>query len=342
MSDALQAQAGHQNETFGAIPNEGDKLSDGRMAQIKVPQKGWVEDYGIDNVPLLGDAMSDYEERLERFQATNDEADSVMRRYGSQTDDVVVRTPEFKQPTQESAPPPQQPQQYGGSAAGAMAGAGYSSTPQMNGSAAAGSSSVWSSGGGVAAGGSYSPSGGSVPSSQAAAGSSSAWAPGGVLPPGAVRGSDGMAYRQSPDGTWQRQNPYNGRWAPAPQGPPGVAGGGAGRGRGGLAAGGRADGGFGPRGSGSPLAGGGRAGSGGVGPGGGSQAAQAAGGSGGRGGMVRGAPMAAGGGQQRGDGAEQEHERPTWLVETEDVFTNDMHRVAPPVLGALPHEEQGR
>ena len=39
----------------------------------------------------------------------------------------------------------------------------------------------------------------------------------------------------------------------------------------------------------------------------------------------------AGRGQQGGD--EQEHERPTWLLEDEDVFTNDLNRVAPPVFG---------
>ncbi|MDR7301782.1 hypothetical protein [Haloactinomyces albus] len=154
-------------------------------------------------------------------------------------------------------------------------------------------------------------------------------------PPGAVRGPDGTLYRQDPDGTWQRQNPYNGRWAPAPKGPPGAAGGSA-------LGGGRAGGGFGPRGSGSPPAAGGRSGSGGFGPAGGSSSVgTAASGSGsGRGGMMRSGSM--GGGQQGQGSEDEEHERPTWLVESEDVFTNDMNRVAPPVLGALPDEDQGR
>ncbi len=38
-------------------------------------------------------------------------------------------------------------------------------------------------------------------------------------------------------------------------------------------------------------------------------------------------------GAQGGQSEEEEHERPSWLVENEDVFTNDMQRVAPPVLG---------
>ncbi|MDR7301865.1 hypothetical protein [Haloactinomyces albus] len=343
MKQTLVDQTKNQNETFAAIPREGEKLQDGRMAQIKVPEKGWVEDYHVDDIPVVGGWASDYEERQERFQATNDEADTVMRRYGAQTDGVIGRTPEFEQPAQDSTPSPQQPQQYGGSASGAMAGAHYSSGPSMGGGSPSSTSSAWASGAGAPAGGSYSPPVSSAPSANAPAGTGSAWTSpsGGAQPPGAVRGSDGMLYRQNPDGTWQRQNPHNGRWAPAPKGPSGAAGA---RGGGSALGGGRPGGGFGPRGSGGPLAAGGRAGSGSFGPTGGSSASgTAASGSGsGRGGMMRGGPMAGAGGQQGQGDAEEEHERPTWLVESEDVFTNDMDRVAPPVLGALPHEEQGR
>ncbi|MCP3803674.1 hypothetical protein NLX83_30825 [Allokutzneria sp. A3M-2-11 16] len=33
---------------------------------------------------------------------------------------------------------------------------------------------------------------------------------------------------------------------------------------------------------------------------------------------------------------DEEHQRPSWLVEVDDVFTNDMQRVAPPVIGEEP------
>lgn len=41
-----------------------------------------------------------------------------------------------------------------------------------------------------------------------------------------------------------------------------------------------------------------------------------------------------GGAGQRGQGGEdEEHERPSWLEEQDDVWMNDMPRTAPPVLG---------
>lgn len=46
----------------------------------------------------------------------------------------------------------------------------------------------------------------------------------------------------------------------------------------------------------------------------------------------RGARGVGGRGGQQQEG-EEEHERPSWLTETEDVFTNDLDRVAPPVFG---------
>ena len=111
----------------------------------------------------------------------------------------------------------------------------------------------------------------------------------------------------------------------------GRVGGAGGRFGGGGAAGGPA--GFGPRGSGG-AAGGGAAGGG---------AAQGVAGRGGAGGGVAGARGGMGGGMMgapagRGRGGEDaEHERPSYLIEMNDVF-NDGRKVAPPVIGEDPPE----
>lgn len=344
----LEQQASSQNNTFKALPQEGETLSNGQPVQMHPPEKNWADNHGL-GWTWWG---SDYEAKQEHYRATNAEANQVMGAYSSQTDGVTGSTPTFKPQDSGPAPGPA-PATYGQSAGGAMAGSSYSSAPSMGGGGApSGTSSAWA--GSPSGGGGYAPAA-SGSGAQVPAGTGSAWANspsgGGGLPPGVVRGPDGTLWKQGPNGQWLRQNPYNGRWAPAPQGPPGGGagsgrGGGAAAGRGGGAAGGgaggRAGSGFGPRGSGAgnPLAAGGRSG-GGFGPSGsGSPSSTYASNSssGGRGGM-RG--MGGAGGQQQG-GDEEEHERPSWLVENEDVFTNDMDRVAPPVLGALPDEQQER
>ncbi|MGP4015352.1 hypothetical protein [Saccharopolyspora sp. 5N708] len=101
-----------------------------------------------------------------------------------------------------------------------------------------------------------------------------------------------------------------------------------GRGAGGMGAGGRA-------GVGGPgLGAGGRAGVGGLGAGAGGlgAGAGAAGATAARGGA--GAGMGAAGAGQRGQGSEDEdHDRPSWLEEQDDVWLDDMPRTAPPVFG---------
>ncbi|SDR03418.1 Cell division septum initiation DivIVA, interacts with FtsZ, MinD [Actinopolyspora saharensis] len=337
----LAEQNQNQHETFNTLPARGGRLSDGRATQMEPPDKNWAERNGVDNIPGLG-WTSDYEDKQARFQATNDEAEQAMSRYNSQTANTTQAVPEFK-PPDDSGRTGSDQGDYGQGAGEIMDGTSYGS-----GSGSAGTSSAWASapsgagaGAGAGAAGSYASSGSNAAASPA--GTGSAWS----TPPGTVRGPDGTLYRQGPDGSWQRQNPYNGRWAPAPQGPPGgAASGGGARGggaapRGGASAGGRAGGGFGPRGSGSSeLAPGGRSGTGSFGPKGSGTTPTTAGGGasgGGRGnGMMRGAG-GAGGAQQGGE--EEEHERPSWLMETEDVFTNDMQRVAPPVIGETPYEQ---
>ncbi|SFT71139.1 hypothetical protein SAMN04487904_106114 [Actinopolyspora lacussalsi subsp. righensis] len=347
---ALDAQAGTQHKAFQDLPVEGGKLSDGGPAQLEVPEKNWADDSGVSGFPGLG-WTSDYEEKQERYRATNEEANSVMARYTEQTTAATQGLPEFT-PQEASDTDASRQADYGGSAGSVVAGSTFDSGVGSGYAVPASSSSAWAGGSGGSVGsvgGSHVPSGGSGVGggsyTSQPAGSGSAWvnpsgggsAGNGSLPPGAVRGSDGTVYRQGPDGGWQRQNPYNGRWAPAPSGPPGVSGGSGSGGRAGGSAGGvggRA-GGLGGSGSGEPAAGG-RSGTGSYGPkGGGSVVSGANAAGGGRGGPMGGA------GARQGGGDEEEHDRPSWLVEDEDVFTNDMQRVAPPVLGETPYE-QGR
>ncbi|PRW63485.1 hypothetical protein CEP50_10255 [Actinopolyspora mortivallis] len=356
---ALTDQNQHQHDTFYALPQEGGKLPDGRPTQMTPPTKNWAEEHGLSDIPGFG-WTSDYEEKQERFQATNDEAQRVITRYSAQTASNTQGAPQFDRPG-DSGETGTARASYGTSAGEVMGGSSFGGSaapagtasawaPSPSGTAVGGSVGSGAAGGaGTVGGGGYVPSGSGSGSTPPPAGTGSAWS----HPPDTVRGPDGTLYRQGPDGTWQRQNPYNGRWAPAPHGPPGASGasgggarggaavprGGAGSGVGagtGVGAGGRA-GGFGPRGG--ELAPGGRAGVGSFGPqgGGNTSASGGAGAAAGRGGgMMRGAPVA--GGQQQG-GEDEEHERPSWLTETEDVFTNDMQRVAPPVIGATPYEQ---
>ncbi|MGW5647967.1 hypothetical protein ACWEV3_00820 [Saccharopolyspora sp. NPDC003752] len=115
--------------------------------------------------------------------------------------------------------------------------------------------------------------------------------------------------------------------------PPGGGAGGpglGGRGAGGMGAGGRGAGGLGAGGragvGGPGMGAGGRAGVGGLGAG-----AGAAGAAGGRGAAGGGAGAGAG---QRGKGSEdQEHDRPSWLEEQDDIWLDNMPRTAPPVFG---------
>ncbi|MEU6268748.1 PPE domain-containing protein [Saccharopolyspora shandongensis] len=172
----------------------------------------------------------------------------------------------------------------------------------------------------------------------------SAWTPGdsparlpGDLPmtsPGGGRtgsGDGGVGYLPGPGA---------GRTGPGVTGPGmgrGGPGGGPGMGRGGAGGvGGGKPGGLGAGGAGrlgaGALGAGGRAGIGGLGAAGGAAGAGAAGGAAGRGGTGAGGTGGAG---QRGQGSEdQEHERPGWLEEQDDIWLEDMPRTAPPVFGA--------
>ncbi|MCA1189413.1 MULTISPECIES: hypothetical protein [unclassified Saccharopolyspora] len=339
VSKALENQATTQTSTFHEIPGKGETLNNGREVQLDPPQKGWVEEGGWDDTWILGWA-SDYEERMEDFQLTNDRALEIKERYQRETETNLNSVPEFQpMPGEESNSPA--PGATTPSARDAMGNSQFSSVSSHGGGVPAGTSSSWASsptpGGGA-------PSLGTGNSGGVPAGSGSAWAPspqpGGGLAPGVVRGPDGTLYRQNPQtGAWERQNPYNGRWAPAPGGGPGGAAGG----RGGVGAGGSGGrmGGLGAgAGAGSGTGAGGRAGIGGLGgAGGGTSASGGAGAAGARGGA--GAPGGVGGGQRGAQqGEDAEHERPSWLIEEEDVFTNDMRAVAPPVFGDWENQDR--
>ncbi|MDI2028391.1 hypothetical protein QFW96_07205 [Saccharopolyspora sp. TS4A08] len=301
---ALEEQNSYQREAFQALPMKDDPLPSGQGALLDPPEKGWVEDWGLDSNPVTG-WMSDYEERQQAYVDTNQQANQVMERYSQQTEGVIARLPEFQPADQ--PPPAAPPAASYPTASTYSAGDGGSSHSGGGYSAPASTSSAWASA--PAAAPAHAPS-----APPAASNPSWATPSGPGLPPGVVRGPDGTLFRQNPQtGAWERQNPYNGRWAPSPNGGP----------RGGRSGEGASA----PVGRGA----GGRAGMGGLG---GSSAGSGAGGAaGGRPGQ-NGAPGGAGAGRgKQGEDDEQEHQRPGWLVEQDDVFTNDMQRTAPAVFG---------
>ncbi|GAB3683040.1 hypothetical protein [Saccharopolyspora tripterygii] len=304
---ALEEQNTYQREAFQALPVKDDPLPSGQGALLDPPEKGWVEDWSLDSNPVTG-WMSDYEERQQAYVDTNQQANQVMERYSQQTEGVIARLPEF-QPVDQPPPaaPPASSYPTSGTYSAGDSGSSYSAGAY---SAPSSTSSAWASAPSSAPA-VHAPSAPPAASNPSWA-SPSPTAPG--LPPGVVRGPDGTLFRQNPQtGAWERQNPHNGRWAPSPNGGPG--------GRRGA------------EGAGAPVGrgAGGRAGMGGLGGAGG---ANAAGGAAGRGGQAGapGAGVGAGRGKQ-GESEEQEHERPGWLVEQDDVFTNDMQRTAPAVFG---------
>ncbi|MGH4016764.1 MAG: PPE domain-containing protein [Pseudonocardiaceae bacterium] len=259
--------------------------------------------------------------------------------YSAPINESRVAVPVYPQLADPTLRPPE-PSPFGGPSPGAgHAGPG---APGGGGGAAGGGGA----GGGVSGGGAYQPS--AVAGLQGAPRGSGF--PGGAAPtPGQLGGA-----RQPPGGPGGGGPGGGGPGADAaaagiPLGPLGgaVAGGdaerrgfrgaGVGGGRpGGLGGlGGRAGSGsgggpgFGPRGSGSGVVG---AGEGRVGAGPGS----GAGGAAGRGG-VSGVPLAGAGAGRGQSGDDAEHRRPSYLIETDDIF-GDGRKVAPPVIGEDPPE----
>jgi hypothetical protein len=221
---------------------------------------------------------------------------------------VDKSTPTLPPPVDPVNPPPPPPKPGGGT--GDNPGiSGTGDKPKTGaGSAPPGGSSVDSPG--------KSGSAGSGPG--APAGSGSAWAPSqppiGQVPPGAGPNPPGGAGGQMPPGM---------------VGMPGGAGG-AGGGAGGAKAGGA-----GGR-AGAPGGGAGAGGRAGVGGGAAAGGAGAGGGAGARGGAAgagAGAPGGAAGQRGQGEGEDNEHETPSWLQESDDIWLNDMPKTAPAVFG---------
>ncbi|TDD06926.1 hypothetical protein E1181_11560 [Saccharopolyspora terrae] len=246
----------------------------------------------------LMDGAAQMREQQEADQQARQIAENV---YGKGYQAVDTSTPTFPPPVNPLAPPPPPP------------GSGGGAVPGGSGSGSGGGGYSGSSVGGGSAGGS---SGGSSPAQ-----SSSQWSSPTPTGPGAGGGT--------PPG----MNPGPGGPSAGFVGgmPPGAGAGAGGRGAGGMGGARGAGAGMGAGGkAGGGMGAGGRAGMGGLGAGAGAGAAGA--GAAGRG--AAGAPGAGAGAGQRGEGSEDnEHERPSWLEEQEDIWMDDMPKTAPPVFG---------
>ncbi|WP_189058579.1 WXG100 family type VII secretion target [Longimycelium tulufanense] len=203
---------------------------------------------------------------------------------------------------------------------------GNPGTPGWNGPGSGGGSGTGTPGGG---GGNYHPGGGYYPGGY---GGNNTGQGGGIMRPAVPPRSGGLGSSGGPGGGGGR-------------GSAGSLSGAAGRGVGGFGPGGSGAGGAGSSsgagGSGGGLGAGnatgrgpgGSAGAGGFGP------AGATGGAGGRpGGAGMGGMGMAGAGRGQG-GEDQEHQRPGYLVETDDIFSSG-EMVAPPVIGGEPPRQQ--
>ncbi|MCI2417776.1 PPE domain-containing protein [Saccharopolyspora sp. K220] len=325
-SDWMKASADAFEMTGNNLNAAGDAAGQAKK-MVEQPQGFSWGEAAASSVPfgLAGGGINALSQMEEQEQAEKAAQETMGRVYSPTLTQVDAKMPQYQAPdgsTKEPPPvPPTDRTDWGGGPGevgptGGGPGAGYGGGP---GSGVGG----FGSGSGV---GSGTGSGGGIG--------------GGVG--GGVGGGIGGDYT-SPAGTGSQ-------WAGQPGGPGtglpggGLPGGGAGAGggaggvgagmvggmAGGLGAGGLGAGGAGAGGMGA----GGRAGTGGLGAGG--AGAGAAGGAGARGaGAGRGGMGGMGGAAgQRGQGGEdEEHDRPSWLEEQDDVWMNDMPRTAPPVLG---------
>jgi hypothetical protein len=321
-SEWMKASADAVEMTGNNLNTAGDAAGQSRKLVPEPEGFSWGE-AAASAVPFgLGgggvNALSQMEEQQEAEKAAQE---TMGRVYSPTLTQVDAKMPQYTAPDGSTANPPPVPPPGGTDWGGGMGNGG--NVPGGSGAGSGAGSGGYSGsgvpGGGIPGGG-Y--SGGAYPGGSSPAGTGAAWAnpPGGGLPGGGLPGG----------GTPGGGTPGGGAGFGLAAGL--GAGAGAGAGAGGRA-GGVGGAGAGARGAGAGMGAGGRAGAGGLGAGAGAGAGAA--GAGGRGAAGRGGMggMGAGAGQ-RGQGSEDdEHERPSWLEEQDDVWMNDMPKTAPPVLG---------
>ncbi|QUH00337.1 PPE domain-containing protein [Saccharopolyspora erythraea] len=282
-----------------------------------------------------GDALAQMEERK---QAEKGAQEAMGRIYSPTFTNVDAHMPQYQKPdgTVVEPPPARPPEEtdwgkrpviddrqrigVGPGDSGTGIGGGVGSGGGGGGSGSGGGG-FGSGGGGGVGGGGYGGGSGGGGGYTPPAGTDSAWS----KPPTAQPGYGNLPPAPGPSSGGG--NPPGAFGAMPPGGFGGGGAGGAGRagGMGGIGRGGAGTGG---------VSAGGRAGTGGLGAGGaagvGAAGAGRGAGAGGRGGM---AGMGGGAGRGGQQGQDDEHERPSWLEEQDDVWMNDMPKTAPPVLG---------
>jgi hypothetical protein len=308
-SDWMKASADAFEMTGNNLNAAGEAAGQASKMVEKPEGFSWGE-AAASSVPfgLAGGGVNALSQMEEQEQAEKAAQETMARVYSPTLTQVDAKMPQYQAPdgsTKEPPPvPPSDRTDWGGGGGG----------------------------GGIPGGGAGGGAGGGIPGGGI---------PGGGIPGGGYNGG-GIGSGGIPGGGYTNPAGTNSQWADqpgipgggmpgggVPGGPPG--GGGAGMAGGiaaGLGAGGAGGMGRGMGAGAGGMAAGGRAGAGGLGAGAGAGAAGAGARSAGRGmgGM--------GGAGQRGQGSEdEEHERPSWLEEQDDVWMNDMPRTAPPVLG---------
>jgi PPE family protein len=262
------------------------------------------------------DALAQMKEREEAEKAAQE---TMGRVYSPTFTNVDTQMPAFRTPEGRTVDPPPVPPQDT---------TNWGSGPGPGGGGYPGGGGGYPGGGG----GSLPGGGGSGPGGGGPGGSGGY--PGGNG--GGYPGSGGGGYTPPSSTGSQWSNPSGPGLGGLPPGAGAGTGGGPGLSGGGGMAAGLGVGGVGGAGAGGMTAGG-RAGVGGLGAGAGVGAGAGGGvpgAAGARGGAGRGAMGGMGGAGQRGQGGEdQDHERPSWLEEQDDIWMNDMPRTAPPVFG---------
>ncbi|GAB3671016.1 PPE domain-containing protein [Saccharopolyspora tripterygii] len=324
-SDWMKASADAFEMTGNNLQGAGDAAGQSKKLVPEPEGFSWGE-AAASAVPfgLAGGGVNALSQMEEQEQAEKAAQETMGRVYSPTLTQVDAKMPQYTAPDGSTAnPPPVAPP--GGTDWGGGMGDGGNVPGGSGAGSGAGGGGIGGSGSGVGGGGipggGY--SGGAYPGGTNPAGTGTAWANppgGGGIPGGGMPGGPGAGGAGGGAGGM-------GLAAGMGMGAGGAAGAGAGGRAGGVG------GGMGAGAKGAGMGAGGRAGTGAL--GGGAGAGGAGAGAGGRGAAGRAGMggMGAGAGR-RGEGSEDdEHERPSWLEEQDDVWMNDMPKTAPPVLG---------